>query len=166
MILLLLLGALFIFKLPPVLLRAARELALGKTAGIDQLLFVISAAWLFPRIEDTLISIQPKNLIRFPLTTDSLLCIRIGSFFISPLAMIITVGSLLCASALLASPRPFIGISAAILLFVTAAGLGLSLAHFMSSAALRRRLMVASAVVIVPPVAMLFAGGRDAARRL
>src|SRR5262249_36266171 len=70
-ILLFSLGALFIFKLPPVLLRAARALALVKTAGMDQLLFVISALWLFPRIEDPLISIYPKNLIRFPLTTNS-----------------------------------------------------------------------------------------------
>ena len=45
--------------------------------------------------------------------------------------------ALLGAAPLLASPRPFIGIAAAILFFVIAASLGLSLSHMMSSAALR-----------------------------
>jgi len=166
LLLLLLLGALFIFKLPPVLWRAARDLAVGQTARMDQLLFALAAAWLLPLVENALISIHPKNLIRFPLTTNSLLLIRIGSFFISPAAMIITAGSLLGAAPLLASPRPFIGVVAAILFFVTTASLGLSLSHFMRSAALRRRLMIAAPVVIVPLGAVLFASGRDAARRL
>jgi hypothetical protein len=166
MILLLLLGALFVFRLPPVLWRAARDLAVGQTAVMDQLLFVIAAAWLIPLVEDTLISIHPKNLIRFPLTTDSLLWVRIGSFFISPAAMIVAAGSLLGALPLLASPRPFIGIAAAILFFATAASLGLSLSNFVSSAASRRRLIIAAAVVLVPLGAVLLAGGKDAARRL
>jgi hypothetical protein len=165
-LLLLLLGALIIFKLPPVLRRAARELAIGQTPGMDQLLFAIAAAWLYPRIETAIISIHPKDLIRFPLTINSMLLVRIGSFFISPAAMIITVGSLLGAAPLLASPRPFIGVAAAILFFVMAASLGLSLSHMMSSAALRIRLMIVTAIVIVPLGAVLFAIGRDAERRL
>jgi hypothetical protein len=165
-LLLLLLGALIIFKLPPVLRRAARELAIGQTPVMDQLLFVIAAAWLYPRIENAIISILSKDLIRFPLTINSLLLVRIGSFFISPAAMIITVGSLLAAMPLIASPRPFIGIAAAILFFVMAASLGLSLSHMMSSAALRIRLMIVTAIVIVPLGAVLFAGGREAGRRL
>ncbi len=165
-ILLLLLGALFIFRLPPVLMRAVRELEAGRTAVMDQLLFVTFAAWLYPRIEDTLISLNPKNLFRFPLSTDSLLLIRIGSFFISPLAMFITAGSLASASALLVSPRPFFGIVAAIPCFVTAAGLGLSLSHFLRSAVLRRRLIIAAAVIILPLGAVLFTIGKDAALRM
>jgi hypothetical protein len=166
LLLLLLLGALLIFKLPPVLRRAARELAIGKTAVMDQLLLAIAAAWLYPRIENAIISIFPKDLIRFPLTINSLLLVRIGSFFISPAAMIITVGSLLGAGPILSSPRPFIGIIAAILFFVMAASLGLSLSHMMGSAALRLRLMIVTAIVIVPLGAVLFAGGREAGRRL
>jgi hypothetical protein len=88
-LLLLLLGALLIFKLPPVLRRAARELAIGQTVVMGQLLFALAAAWLYPRIENAIISIHPKDLIRFPLTTNSMLLVRIGSFFISPAAMII-----------------------------------------------------------------------------
>jgi hypothetical protein len=165
-LLLLLLCALLIFKLPPVLRRAARELAIGQTSVMDQLLFALAAAWIYLRIENAIISILPKGLIRFPLTINSLLVVRIGSFFISPAAMIITVGSLLGASPLLASPRPFIGIAAAILFFVMAASLGLSLSHMMSSAALRIRLMIVTAIVIVPLGAVLFASGREAGRRL
>src|SRR5262245_196712 len=164
-LLLLLLGALLIFKLPPVLRRAARELAIGQTAVMDQLLFAVAAAWLYLRIENAIISIHPKDLIRFPLTTNSLLMVRIGSFFISPVAMLITAGSLLGALPLLSSPRPFIGVAAAILFFVMAASLGLSLSHMMSSAALRIRLMIVTAIVIVPLGAALFAGGREAGRR-
>jgi hypothetical protein len=166
MFLLLLLSLLFIFKLPPVLRRAARELAIGQTAAMDQLLFALAVAWLYPRIENAIISIHPKDLIRFPLTTNSRLLVRIGSFFISPAAMIITAGSLLGALPLLASPRPFSGIAAAILFFVMAASLGLSLSHMMSNAALRIRLMIVTAIVIVPLGAVLFASGREAERRL
>ncbi|MGH9936429.1 MAG: hypothetical protein ACREAM_09290, partial [Blastocatellia bacterium] len=166
MLLLLLLGALFIFKLPPVLWRASRELAIGQTVGMDQLLFALAAAWLFPRSESALISIRPKDLIRFPLTTNSMLLVRIGSFFISPATIIITAASLLGALPLLASPRPFIVIAAAILFFVTAASLGWSLSHMMSSAVLRIRLMIVTAVVLVPLGAVLFASGKEAGRRL
>jgi len=166
MLLLLLFGALLIFKLPPVLRRAARELAIGQTAIMNQLLFALAAAWLYPRIENAIISIQPKALIRFPLTTNSMLLVRIGSFFISPAAMIITAGSLLSLLPLLASPRPFTGIAAAILFVVMAASLGLSLSHMMSSAALRIRLMIVTAIVLVPTGAVLFASGREAGRRL
>jgi hypothetical protein len=102
-LLLLLLGALLIFKLPPVLRRAARELAIGQTVVMNQLLFALAAAWLYPRIENAIISIHPKDLIRFPLTINSMLLVRIGSFFISPAAMIITAGSLLGALPLQAS---------------------------------------------------------------
>lgn len=161
-LLLLLLGALFIFKLPP----AARALAAGRTARMEVILFALAIAWFYPLIEDSRISIRPKNLIRFPLGANSLLWIRISSFFMAPMAMILTVGSLLSALPLLASPRPFIGIGAAILLFALAASLGLSLSHMMSSAALRRRLMIAAAVVIISLGAALFAGGKEAAQRL
>src|SRR5262245_36175738 len=50
-LLLLLLGALFIFKLLPVLRSAALELAIGQTAVMDQRLFAIAAAWLYPWID-------------------------------------------------------------------------------------------------------------------
>jgi hypothetical protein len=165
-LILLLLGGLLIFKLPPVLQRATRELAIGQTDVMDKLLFALAAVWLYARIENAIISIHPKDLIRFPLTTNSLLLVRIGSFFISPVAMIITAGSLLGALPLLASPRPFIGIAASILFFVMAASLGWSLSHMMSSAALRIRLMIVTAVVLVPLGALLFASGKEAGRRL
>lgn len=161
-VLLLLIGALFVLKLPP----AARELAAGRTAGMERLLFALAAAWLYPLIEDSRISIHSKDLLRFPLTAGSLLRIRIVSFFISPAAMIVTTGSLLCALPFLASPRPFAGIGAATLLFVTAMSLGLSLSHLMRSPALRIRLLFVAAAVIVLLGAVCFAGGREATRRL
>src|SRR5262245_2436955 len=114
MLLLLLFGALFIYKLPTELWRASRELAIGQTARMERLLFPLAVAWFYSLFEQSLISLSPKNLFRYPLSTDSLLMIRIGSFFISPVAMIITVSSLLGAAPLLASPRSFIGAGAAI----------------------------------------------------
>ena len=73
---------------------------------------------------------------------------------------------LLGALALHVSPRPFIGVLAAIIFFVTAASLGWSLSHFMGGARLRRSLMIAVAIIIVPLGAVLFAAGKDATRRL
>jgi hypothetical protein len=166
MLLLLLLGALFIYRLPPDLWRASRELSIGQTARMERLLFPLALAWLYSLFENSLLSLSPKNLFRYTLTTNSLLLIRIGSFFISPVTMLIVAGSLLGALPFLKAPRPFIGIVAALLFFLTVASLGLSLSHMMSSGALRRRLMIAAPVVIVPIGVVLFAGGRDAARRL
>jgi hypothetical protein len=166
MLLLLLLCALFIFKLPPVLRNAARELAVGQTAGLERLLLQLGIAWFYSLFGNSLLSLSPKKLSRYPLTTSSLLLIRIGSFFISPVTMMIVAGSLLSALPLLATRRPFSGFIAAILLFVTAASLGLSLSHFMSGATLRRKLMVAAPVIIVPTGAVLFAASKEAARRL
>ena len=166
MLLVLLFGALFIYKLPPDLWRASRELAIGQTARMERLFFPLAIAWFYSLFENSLISLSPKNMFRYPLTTNSLLLIRIGSFFISPVAMIITASSLLGALPLLAAPRPFIGIVAALLFFVIVASLGLSLSHFMSSAALRRSLMIAAPVVIAALGVVLFAVGKDAARRL
>jgi hypothetical protein len=166
MLLLLLLGALFIFKLPPVLRIAARELEVGRTAGLERLLLPLAIAWFHSLFENSLLSLSPKKLSSYPLTTGSLLLIRIGSFFISPVTMMIAAGSLLGALPFLAARRPFSGFVAAILLFVTTASLGLSLSHFMSGGALRRRLMIAAPVIIVPIGAVSFAAGKDAARRL
>jgi hypothetical protein len=166
LLLLLLLCALFIFKLPPVLRTAARGLAVGQTAGLERLLLPLAVAWFHSLFENSLLSLSPKKLARYPLTTGSLLLIRIGSFFISPVTMMIVAGSLLSALPFLAARRPFGGFIAAILLFVTAASLGLSLSHFMSGATLRRKLMIAAPVIIVPTGAVLFAAGKDEARRL
>lgn len=166
LLLLLLLGALFIYRLPPDLWRASRELAIGQTARMERLLFPLAVAWFYSLFENSLLSLSPKNLFRYPLTINSLLLIRIGSFFISPVTMLIVAGSLLGALPLLVAPRPFIGIVAALLFFVIVASLGLSLSHMMSSAALRRRLMIMAPVVIVPIGVVLFAVGRDAVRRL
>ena len=166
LLLLLLFGALFIYKLPPDLWRASRELAIGQTARMERLLFPLAIAWFYSLSENSLLSLSPKNLFRYPLTTTSLLLIRIGSFFISPVTMLIVAGSLLSALPFLSSPRPFFGIVAALLFFVTVASLGLSLSYFMSSAALRRRLMIAALVIIAAIGVVLFAVGRDAARRL
>src|SRR5262249_57039179 len=107
-----------------------------------------------------------KNIVRLPLPINAMLTVRLGSCLHSPAAMIITAASMLAAMPLLASPRPFIGIVAAILFFIMAASLGLSLSHMMSSAALRIRLMIVTAIVLVPLGAVLFASGREAGHRL
>jgi len=78
MLLLLLFGALFIYKLPPDLWRASRELAIGQTARMERLFFPLAIAWFYSLFENSLISLSPKNLFRYPLTTNSLLLIRIG----------------------------------------------------------------------------------------
>jgi hypothetical protein len=163
MLLILLLGALFIFKLPPNLWRASGELAIGQTGRMERLLLPLAIAWSYSLFENSLISLSPKNLFRYPLSVASLLLIRIGSFFISPVTMLITAASLLSALPFLSASRPFIGIITTLLFFVSVASLGLSLSHFISSAALRRSLMIAAPIVIVAFGAVLFAAGRDPA---
>lgn len=153
----LLLGCLIFIKLPPWLLQAANDLALGKTESIDVILLVFGFGWLLLLHDDSNISITAKNLVRFPLSVNTLLTVRVLSIFISPVVMMIVIGSLMSLLPLLKSRNPVMGMAAAILFHSLAAIVWLCLYHLMGIAAWRRGLLAAAATTIIPLGASLLA---------
>jgi hypothetical protein len=162
----LLLGWLIFIKLPPWLLQAANDLALGKTEIIDGILLMFGFGWLFLFREDSNISISAKNLVRFPLSVNTLLAVRVISFFISPVVMMIVIGSLMSLLPLLKSRNPAMGMAAAILFLSLAAIVGLCLSHLIGIAAWRRGFLATAAITIIPLGASLLASGDQAKQRL
>jgi hypothetical protein len=165
-LLLFLLGWMIFIKLPPLLLEAANDLAAGKTERTEGILLACGFGWLFLLHEDTNISIAAKNLIRFPLSVNTLLGVRVLSMFISPVVMMIVIGSLMSLFPFLTSRNPVTGIAAAILFLSLAAIVWLCLSHLMRITAWRRGLSAASAIIIIPLGASLLASGDETRQRL
>src|SRR5215510_10998768 len=112
------LGWLIFIKLPPRLSQAAHDLGLGKPDSMEIIILMFGFAWLYPIFDASNIGITAKNLLRFPLTIRSLLAIRIFSMFISPVSMLLVVGSLMTLFPFLKSRHPLIGIAATVLCYI------------------------------------------------
>jgi hypothetical protein len=95
-----------VVALPDSLARAARELAAGQTASMDRLLVVLCVLWLVVLGEDLHVSLSNERLRRFPVDVRSLLALRLFSIFLSPIAWLATIVSLLGLSPLLRAPHP------------------------------------------------------------
>jgi hypothetical protein len=157
-----LLGWMIFIKLPPLLLEAANDLALGKTEITAGILLAFGFGWLYLPHEDTNISIAAKNLIRFPLSINTLLAVRALSIFISPVVMIIVTGSLMSLFPFLKSRNPVMGIAAAILFLALAVIVRLCLSHLIGIAAWRKGFLAAAAIIIIPLGASLLASETQA----
>ena len=101
-----LLGWMTAVALPDSLSRAAGELAAGQTASMDRLLLVLCLLWLVVLGEDLNVSLSSDRLRRFPLDVRSLLALRLLSLFLSPIAWLATIVSLLGLSPLLSARHP------------------------------------------------------------
>ena len=152
--LLTLLGWMAAVTLPGSLSRAARELAAGQTASMDRLLLVLCLIWLVVLGENLNVSLSSDRLRRFPLDVRSLLALRLFSLFLSPIAWLATIVSLLSLFPLLSAPHPLLGSLAAFLFFALTIGVGMTVFQPLGIARWRRRLLVA--VAAVGAVAMAF----------
>ena len=142
-----------VVALPDSLSRAAGELAAGQTASMDTLVLVLCLLWLVVLGEDLNVSLSSDRLRRFPLDVRSLLGLRLLSLFLSPIAWLATVVSLLGLSPLLSAPHPVLGGLAALLFFALAIGVGMSVSQSTAIARWRKRLLVpvaAFGVLAVP----------------
>ena len=160
------LAYLIFIKLPPVLQRAAQDLSIGRTRSCEFILLLFAGAWLLLPFEDANPSFSVKNLLRFPLSMTELLGLRILSLFISPLAVLILLGSLLSLFPFSRARYPLAGIAAALLLFLSAMLLGWCLLHLLSVAAWRKGFLAVAVITIVPFGANLFASGNQANQSL
>lgn len=131
-----------VVALPDRLSRAAGELAAGQTASMDMLLLVLGLLWLVVLGEDLNVSLSSDRLRRFPLDVRSLLALRLLSLFLSPIAWLATIVSLLGLSPLLSAPHPVLGGLAALLFFALAIGVGMCVSQSTAIARWRRRLLV------------------------
>jgi hypothetical protein len=128
-----LLGWVAAVALPGRLSQAARELAAGRTASMDRLLLLLCLLWLAVLSEDLNVSLSSERLRRFPVDVRSLLTLRLFSIFLSPVAWLATVVSLLALSPLLFAPHPLLGILEALCVYALTIGIGMSVAALRSS---------------------------------
>ena len=156
--LLTLLGWMTAVELPDSLSRAAGELAAGQTASMDRLLLMPWLLWLVVLSEDLNVSLSSDRLRRFPLDVRSLLALRLLSLFLSPIAWLATIVSLLGLSPLLSARHPLLGSLAAVFFFALTIGVGMSVSQPPGIARWRRRLLVALAVAFA--LASVYYGAR------
>lgn len=165
-LLLLLSGWLIFIRLPPLLLRAAEELTLGRTERTAEILLVFAFSSLFLLYEDSNLSLTPTPLARFPLSVKQLLAVRILSPFISPVVAVIAIGTLFSLLPLLKARHPMLGIAAALLFLAPAASAWLCLSHLMRISAWRSWFLAAAALIIIPLGASLVGNDSRVSPRL
>jgi hypothetical protein len=161
-----LLGWMAAVALPDSLSRAAGELAAGQTVSMDRLLLVLCLLWLVVLGEDLNVSLSSDRLRRFPLDARSLLALRLLSLFLSPIAWLATIVSLLGVSPLLSAPHPLLGSLAAFLFLVLAIGFGMSVSQPLGIASRRTKLLVAVAALVAVAVAFALASMHQGSRPL
>ena len=160
------LGWMTAVALPDSLSRAARELAAGQTASMDRLLLVLCLLWLVVLGEDLNVSLSSDRLRRFPLDVRSLLALRLFSLFLSPIAWLATIVSLLGLSPLLSARHPLLGSLAALFFFALTIGVGMTVSQPLGLARWRRSLLVAVAALGAVAVALALASVHHGARPL
>ena len=128
--------------------RAAGELDAGQTASMDRLLLALCLLWLVVPGEDLKLSLSSDRLRRFPLDARSLLALRLSSLFLSPIAWVATIVSLVGLVPLRSAGHPVLGSLAALLLFALALGAGLSVSQLRGMARWITWLLVVVAAAI------------------
>jgi hypothetical protein len=148
-----LLGWVSAVTLPDNLSRAAGELAAGQTASMDRLLLALCVLWLVAIGEDLNVSLSNDRLRRFPLSVHTLLALRLLSIFLSPIAWLAAIISLVGVSPFLRARHPVLGSLAALFFFAIAVGVGLCVSQLFGIVCRRRRRLVAVAALAIVAVA-------------
>ena len=161
-----LLGWMAAVALPESLSRAAGELAAGQTASMDGLLLVLCLLWLVVLGEDLNVSLSSHRLRRFPLDLRSLLALRLVSIFLSPIAWLATIVTLIGLSPLLSAPHPLLGSLAALFFFALTIGVGMNVSQPLGAARWGRRLLVAVAALGAVAAPFALTSVQDGARPL
>ena len=124
----------FLQQLPLV----AKQLANGQTSGYQTLLTLGFLVWMMPALAESKRSISSRGLLRFPLSTQELFAIRLGSLFFSPVTWIIGMVSLGLVYPLALAAHPFTGTLALFVFVLLALFSGLTLAHVLNNAFMRK----------------------------
>ena len=116
---------------------------------MDRLLLVLGLLWLVVLGEDLHVSLSSDRLRRFPLDVRSLLELRLFSIFLSPIAWLATIVSVLGLSPLLSAPHPWLGVLAAVLFLAFTIGVGMTVSQSLGVARWRRLTRAVVALVAV-----------------
>jgi hypothetical protein len=122
--------------------------------------------WLFVPVEDANVSLTSRHLRTFPIDVGRLLIVRMLSVFCSPVALLIAAGSLVSLWPFFFARQTVLGGVAALLLFASAFGFGMSASHVLSVAELRRALLGPLAVISVGLGAVSIARGPQGIEQL
>jgi len=133
--------------LPDRLSRAASELAVGQTATMDRSLLVICLLWVVVLGENLNVSLSSDRLRRFPIDQRSLVALKLSSLFLSPIAWLATIVSLLALSPFLSARHPLLGSLTALFFLALTIGVGVTASQLLEVARRRNRLRVAVAAV-------------------
>jgi hypothetical protein len=148
------LGWMAAVALPDTLSRASRELAAGQTASMDRLLLALGLLWFVVLGENLNVSVTSDRLRRFPVGARSLLALRLVSVFLSPIAWLAAIGSMLALAPLLSSRHPLLGGVAAVWFLGLTIGVGLSVSALVSTARWGKGTRAAAAALGVVAVAL------------
>ena len=127
-----LLGWISVATLPDRLSRAARELAAGQTASMGWLLLSLCLLWLMACGEELHVSLSSDRLRRFPIDRRSLFALSLLSRFLSPIAWLATIVTLIGLSPLLSARHPLPAIAGALFLVALAISFGTSVSFLLS----------------------------------
>jgi hypothetical protein len=144
---LLLLGALIFFRYIQALKVAGAELWHGKSRMLENLLLGLFLAWLFPLFSNSRVSITPSDLKHFPLLLKELFVVKTGTLFIAPISWMIITASLALVFPLLNAPSPVAAVIAALLFFVFAWLVGLTVSQLVVIPAWRKILFALLVIV-------------------
>jgi hypothetical protein len=143
-------GWMTVLSLPAALSRAAGELAAGQTRSMERLLLVLCLFWLVAVGEDLNVSLSSDRLRRFPVGARSLLTLTLLSRFLSPLAWLATIVSLVGLSPLLSAPHPLLGILSALFVLALTIAVGMVVSQASGRWARRRRARRATSIARLP----------------
>jgi hypothetical protein len=118
-------GWMTVLSLPAALSRAAGDLAAGETTSMLRLLLGLCLMWLVVLGEDLNVSLSSDRLRRFPVDARSLFALTLMSRFLSPLAWLATLVTLVGLSPLLSARHPLLGILSALFVLALTIGVGM-----------------------------------------
>jgi hypothetical protein len=131
---------------------------------MGRLLLIVCLVWLGVLGENLHVSLSSDRLRRFPVDVRSLLALRLLSVFLSPIAWLAAIVSLLGLSPLLSAPHPVVGILAASVFLALTIGVGVSVSQALGRARWGRGLLAAAAVFGVMAVPFAVAAVNHGAR--
>lgn len=153
---LVLFGAIGVFRYLQQLPAIAAQLARSETQKYETVLTIVFLVWMLPVLGESRRTISINALLHTPLSLRDLFVIRFVSIFISPVAWIVIAASLALAYPIARAANPAAGIVALFLFLLFSLAISLTIVHLLSNSTTRKWLV---ATVIVLSAVMISGAG-------
>ena len=140
---LVLFGAIGVFRYLQQLPAIAAQLARGETQKYETALTMVFLVWMLPVLGESRRTISSNALLHTPLSPRDLFVIRFVSIFISPVAWIVIAASLALAYPIARAANPAAGIIALFLFLLFSLAISLTIVHLLSNRSTRKWLVAA-----------------------